>query len=88
MAVGCPVLVSNLASLPEVCGDAALYCNPYSIEDVGFCRKFLLRTGMCPKLYFFMQLKSKIVGQNSGVGRPGVSSVLYGSYGQFRYRPE
>ncbi|RAU82994.1 glycosyltransferase family 4 protein [Pontibacter arcticus] len=28
MAYGCPVIVSNRASLPEVCGDAALYCNP------------------------------------------------------------
>lgn len=26
MACGCPVIVSDRASLPEVCGDAALYC--------------------------------------------------------------
>lgn len=34
MACGCPVIVSNAASLPEVCGDAALYCDPYSPEDI------------------------------------------------------
>lgn len=34
MACGCPVIVSNAASLPEVCGDAALYCNPCSPEDI------------------------------------------------------
>jgi len=34
MACGCPVIVSDAASLPEVCGDAALYCNPYSPEDI------------------------------------------------------
>lgn len=34
MACGCPVIVSNAASLPEVCGDAALYCNPYSPDDI------------------------------------------------------
>jgi len=34
MACGCPVLVSNAASLPEVCGDAAYYVNPYSIESI------------------------------------------------------
>ena len=34
MAVGCPVLVSRIASLPEVCGEAALYCDPYSVEDL------------------------------------------------------
>ena len=28
MACGCPVIVSHAASLPEVCGDAALYCDP------------------------------------------------------------
>lgn len=34
MACGCPVIVSNAASLPEVCGDAALYCDPHSVEDI------------------------------------------------------
>lgn len=34
MSCGTPVLVSNVASLPEVCGDAALYCNPYEIDDI------------------------------------------------------
>jgi len=28
MAAGCPCLVSEAGSLPEVCGDAALYCDP------------------------------------------------------------
>jgi glycosyltransferase involved in cell wall biosynthesis len=28
MLCGCPVIVSDRASLPEVCGRAALYCNP------------------------------------------------------------
>jgi glycosyltransferase involved in cell wall biosynthesis len=34
MACGCPVLASNAASLPEVCGEAALYCDPYCAEDI------------------------------------------------------
>jgi glycosyltransferase involved in cell wall biosynthesis len=34
MAAGCPVLVSQLAALPEVCQDAALYCDPLNIEDI------------------------------------------------------
>lgn len=29
MAIGCPVVASHCASLPEVCGDAALYASPY-----------------------------------------------------------
>lgn len=28
MSLGCPVIVSNRASMPEVCQEAALYCNP------------------------------------------------------------
>jgi len=34
MACGCPVVVSGIASLPEVCGDAALYCDPYNPQDI------------------------------------------------------
>ncbi len=34
MACHCPVLTSNITALPEVCGDAALYCNPYSVADI------------------------------------------------------
>jgi glycosyltransferase involved in cell wall biosynthesis len=34
MACGCPVIAGNLASLPEVCQDAAIYCNPYSATDI------------------------------------------------------
>lgn len=40
MASGCPVIVSNAASLPEVCGEAAVYCDPYSSEDIA--QKILL----------------------------------------------
>lgn len=32
MYFGCPVIVSNCASLPEACGDAAVYCNPYDVN--------------------------------------------------------
>ena len=34
MACGTPVITSNLASLPEVAGDAALLVNPYSVEAI------------------------------------------------------
>ena len=33
-ACGTPVIVSNVASLPEVCQDSTLYCNPYDIYDI------------------------------------------------------
>lgn len=34
MSVGCPVVVSKVASLPEVCKDAAEYVNPYEFQDI------------------------------------------------------
>jgi glycosyltransferase involved in cell wall biosynthesis len=34
MACGCPVIVSNATSLPEVCGEAALYCDPNNPSDI------------------------------------------------------
>lgn len=34
MACGCPVLASNQTAIPEVCGDAAFYINPYDIDDM------------------------------------------------------
>ena len=34
MAAGVPVAVARAASLPEVCGDAALYFDPLQVEDI------------------------------------------------------
>lgn len=34
MSVGCAVAVSNAASMPEVCGDAALYFDPHSVKSI------------------------------------------------------
>jgi glycosyltransferase involved in cell wall biosynthesis len=34
MACGCPVAVSRVASLPEVCGEAAVYFDPLSVESI------------------------------------------------------
>jgi glycosyltransferase involved in cell wall biosynthesis len=33
MAIGCPVVATGCASLPEVCGDAALYASPHDPAD-------------------------------------------------------
>ncbi len=34
MACGCPVVTSNAASIPEVCGDAVLYFDPLNPPDI------------------------------------------------------
>jgi glycosyltransferase involved in cell wall biosynthesis len=42
MSCGCPVIVSETTALPEICGNSALYCNPYSPEDIGIKLRELL----------------------------------------------
>ncbi len=34
MACGCPVIVSNSSSLPEVVGDAGILVNPYNVDEI------------------------------------------------------
>lgn len=41
-ACGCPCIVSNSTSMPEICNNAVIYCNPQSIEDIMNKIKFLL----------------------------------------------
>jgi len=44
MAAGCPVLASRAASLPEVCGDAVLYCDQRDPGDLAARLDELLRS--------------------------------------------
>lgn len=34
MSCGCPVLAGNMTSIPEICGEAALYCDPNDPKDI------------------------------------------------------
>jgi glycosyltransferase involved in cell wall biosynthesis len=34
MGCGCPVIASSIPSLLERCGDAAVYCDPHSVDDM------------------------------------------------------
>jgi glycosyltransferase involved in cell wall biosynthesis len=63
MYLGCPVLASNTGSLPEVCGDAAYYVTPESIEEIEDGLKKLLsddnlRTSLIEKGYKRQELFS------------------------------
>lgn len=51
-ACGCPVITSNLSSMPEVAGKGAIFVNPYSVQDIirgireiGDIRKKLINAG-------------------------------------------
>ncbi|WP_232487318.1 glycosyltransferase family 4 protein [Azotobacter chroococcum] len=41
-ACGCPVIVSNAASLPEICEDSVLYCSPHDTNDIAEKIKLLI----------------------------------------------
>jgi glycosyltransferase involved in cell wall biosynthesis len=41
MLLGTPVLTSRASSLPEIAGDAALYVNPYDIDDIAQAIKMI-----------------------------------------------
>jgi glycosyltransferase involved in cell wall biosynthesis len=42
MAMGTPAITTNLTSIPEVCGDAALYVSPDNINEMINCFEILL----------------------------------------------
>jgi glycosyltransferase involved in cell wall biosynthesis len=51
MTCGCPVVVARSSALPESCGDAALYCDPSSPEDIAEKIAALLdNSGLAQKL--------------------------------------
>jgi glycosyltransferase involved in cell wall biosynthesis len=67
MALGCPLIASMSGSIPEVAGDAALYIDPYNIQDIADkmtglihnenLRKLLIQKGQ-ERLKFFSWDKS------------------------------
>jgi glycosyltransferase involved in cell wall biosynthesis len=46
MSCGCPVAASRTAALPEVCGNAAIYFDPLSIEDMADSMGLLMRDAL------------------------------------------
>jgi len=42
MAAGAPVITSNVSSLPEITGDAAILINPFSVEEIANAMSILL----------------------------------------------
>jgi glycosyltransferase involved in cell wall biosynthesis len=56
MGAGIPVMASRAGALPEVCGDAALYCDPYSVNDIAEKMTLLVNT---PDLRAKLRVKGK-----------------------------
>ncbi|MFY7667091.1 MAG: glycosyltransferase family 4 protein [Crocinitomicaceae bacterium] len=45
MNCGTPILAANATCLPEVAGDAAIYCDPFNVEDIANGMLILLNNG-------------------------------------------
>jgi glycosyltransferase involved in cell wall biosynthesis len=51
MACGTPVVASRISSIPEILGEAAVYFDPYSVEDIAeSINKILLEEGLKEKM--------------------------------------
>jgi glycosyltransferase involved in cell wall biosynthesis len=51
MAFGCPVVTSNLSSMPEIAGDAAVLVDPFQVDDIAAgLRRVLGEEGLRKKM--------------------------------------
>jgi len=51
MACGTPTITSNLSSMPEVAGDAAVLINPHNTDEIALAiRKLLSNADFCKEL--------------------------------------
>ena len=61
MSFGTPVITSNISSLPEVAGDAALYVDPYNTQDIAEKLNYLINNNeLREKLSKATQQRAKI----------------------------
>lgn len=51
MACGCPVIASNLSSLPEVCADAAYFVNPNDSDEIAYGIKKIIENNDLRNFY-------------------------------------
>jgi glycosyltransferase involved in cell wall biosynthesis len=60
MACGTPVAASRISSIPEILGEAAVYFDPYSVEEIAeSINKILLEEGLKEKMVDMGLLQAK-----------------------------
>jgi glycosyltransferase involved in cell wall biosynthesis len=50
MSAGTPIIASNAGSIPEICGNAAIFFNPLNTEEIAECMKKILEPEIREKL--------------------------------------
>lgn len=70
LAVGCPMMLSNNFAMPEQVGDAALYFNPESLEEIMDCmEKLWIDDELCAKLISNGEIQRKKWGLEQFQGK-------------------
>lgn len=70
MASGLPIACSKLSALPELIGNAAVFFNPYDIEDISdVMKKFILNPGIRKKKSLEAYKKAKYFSWNASALR-------------------
>jgi glycosyltransferase involved in cell wall biosynthesis len=64
MRMGCPVVVSNTSSLPEVCGQAAYYCDPQDPASIARSISTVLKLQQNPQAAERLRQESLIQAQS------------------------
>ena len=59
MYFGCPIISSNTSVMPEVCGNAAKYFNPYNSEELSVTIKKVVYSDNC-RLELINNCKSNV----------------------------
>lgn len=75
MNCGTPVITSNISSLPEVVGDAALLINPFSIDDISKALSEIMNN-----TELRLDLKNKGIVQSKKFSWEKSSEILMGVY--------
>lgn len=73
MYFGTPVISSNISSLPEICGDAAIYIDPYSTTDIAEKIDLLLKDS---------ELRKKLIQR----GKERIKSFTWEKHAKILYR--
>ncbi len=74
MSLGVPCVVSNQTSIPEVCGTAAIYCDPHEIDSIASAIRELLSK---PPHVELLKSHAKKIGKRQSRDLRRISDLLY-----------
>jgi len=77
MGCGTPVITSNLSSLPEVAGDAAILVDPYNTEELANAMKIVATDPEGPHARAYLAIADAVWAQIDGAAPAGGPSIRF-----------